>query len=164
MEYISSDTNVWIDYMAIEKLELPFRLSVKYLMNEDAVNDELLAPNGFREKLLGLGLTPTALSEEEFYYAIEIQQKNQRLSGYDSAALAIAKFRGITLLTGDRRLRDVAEKEDVPVIGTIGLLDLLLEYESITSEEYQECISLLIDENGFKVRLPMSELLNRLEK
>ena len=26
MEYISSDTNVWLDFMMIEQLELPFRL------------------------------------------------------------------------------------------------------------------------------------------
>mgnify|MGYP003318986546 CR=1 FL=1 len=56
MEYISSDTNVWIDYMAIDKLELPFRLPLIYLMNIDAIEDELLSPEGMREKLLRLGL------------------------------------------------------------------------------------------------------------
>jgi hypothetical protein len=31
MEYISSDTNVWLDFMMIEQLELPFRLPYIYL-------------------------------------------------------------------------------------------------------------------------------------
>ena len=47
MEYISSDTNVWIDFMAIDKLELPFLLPCTYIMSDDAVNDELLSPEGF---------------------------------------------------------------------------------------------------------------------
>ena len=44
MEYISSDTNIWLDFANIGHLELPFRLPYTYLMNVDAVHDELLAP------------------------------------------------------------------------------------------------------------------------
>ena len=42
MVYISSDTNVWIDFVTIEKLELPFLLPYTYIMNHDAIDDELL--------------------------------------------------------------------------------------------------------------------------
>ena len=34
MEYISSDTNVWLDFVEIEKLNLPFQLPYVYLMND----------------------------------------------------------------------------------------------------------------------------------
>jgi len=34
MTYISSDTNIWIDFMTIEKLELPFRIPYTFLMYE----------------------------------------------------------------------------------------------------------------------------------
>lgn len=44
MEYISSDTNVWLDFMIIDRLELPFRLPYVYLMDGDAIEDELLNP------------------------------------------------------------------------------------------------------------------------
>ena len=43
MQYISSDTNVWLDFAIIERLELPFRLPCIYLMHGDAVHDELLS-------------------------------------------------------------------------------------------------------------------------
>ncbi len=56
MEYVSSDTNVWIDFSIIERENLPFRLPYTYLMNSDAIEDELLSPAGLREKLLGHGL------------------------------------------------------------------------------------------------------------
>jgi len=113
MEYISSDTNVWIDYMAIDKLELPFRLPLKFLMNKDAIDDELLSPVGLREKLLILGLQSTELTENEFYYGLKIAKEHPKLSEYDCSALAIAKQRELVLLTGDAALRKVALNEGV---------------------------------------------------
>lgn len=164
MRYISSDTNVWIDYMLIGKIEYPFRLSYEYLMNQDTVCNELLSPRGMREKLIKLGLIVTELSEEEFYYAIEIAEKHPRLSEHDCAALAIAKHRGIALLTGDSALKNVAVKEKVEVIGTIGILDELFNQQLITEKEYKESLILLIKYNGRGVRLPQSELQKRLEQ
>ena len=32
MEYISSDTNIWLDFMAIDRLGLPFRLLLKNII------------------------------------------------------------------------------------------------------------------------------------
>ncbi len=164
MEYISSDTNVWIDYMAIDKLELPFRLPLIYLMNIDAIEDELLSPEGMREKLLRLGLQPTELTENEFYYGLKMAEAHPKLSEYDCSALAIAKHRGLVLMTGDAALRKAALSEGISVMGTIGLLDKLYEDGKITSEEYRECLLLLVKVNGREVRLPMAELQNRLDK
>jgi len=56
MEYISSDTNVWIDFSVIGHIELPFRLPYTYIMNSDAINDELLSPIGLRDELLRCAL------------------------------------------------------------------------------------------------------------
>ena len=46
MEYISSDTNIWIDFSAVDALALPFRLDCTYLMSSDALEDEWLSPKG----------------------------------------------------------------------------------------------------------------------
>lgn len=164
MEYISSDTNVWIDYMIIEKLDYPFRLSYTYLMNEDAIYDEILSPKGLKEQLLDLGLKGTELTEEEFYYALKIAEQHTKLSHYDCAALAIAKYRQIVLLTGDAALRKAALSEGVTVMGSIGILDKLFDQRLITNEEYKECLILLTKYNGRKVRLPQLELQKRLEQ
>ena len=44
MEYISSDTNIWIDFNTVDSLDVPFMLreDFTYIMSSDTVNDELL--------------------------------------------------------------------------------------------------------------------------
>lgn len=163
MEYISSDTNVWLDFAVINKLELPFKLPYTYIMNEDAVEDELLSPKELKDNLVMLGLQTVELSEKEFYLAEEYNAKYSRPSLFDCVALAIAKVRGITLLTGDGPLRKAAEQENVTVIGTIGVLDRLYEGKYIEQEEYAECLKELLKNNGEKVRLPAKELEKRIE-
>ena len=164
MEYISSDTNVWLDFAIINKLEMTFKLPYTYIMNIDAVENELLSPKNIRENLIGLGLQAVELSEEEFYLAEAYNEKYVKPSIYDCVALAIAKVRGITLMTGDGPLRKAAEQENVAVIGTIGILDRLLNGRFIGKHEYIECMKELKKYNGSKVRLPEKELMKRIVK
>lgn len=162
MEYISSDTNIWIDFAVIDRLELPFRLPYVYLMNQDAAEDELLAPPGLGQKLVELGLHKVELTEEEFYLAEEYINLYKKISLYDSVALAIAKVRQIKLLTGDGALRKAAVKEGVEVIGTIGILDRLYHEQLVEAKEYLYCLQELLRYNGKKIRLPEAELRRRI--
>lgn len=164
MEYISSDTNVWVDFATINKLDLPFLLPYTFLMDEDAVQDELLSPEGLRKSLIDLGLVSVELSEEEFYLAEEYNTKYTKPSLYDCVALAIAKVRGITLMSGDGPLRKAAEQEEVRVIGTIGVLDELYGGEYIGVQQYTYCLMELKKHNGQKVRLPEKELQKRIDE
>lgn len=164
MEYISSDTNVWVDFATINQLSLPFLLPYIFLMNEDAVENELLSPKGLKKQLLDFGLVSVELTEEEFYLAEEYNHKYVRPSLYDCVALAIAKVRGITLMSGDGPLRKAAEQEDVRVIGTIGILDELYCGEYIDAQQYTYCLTEFKKHNGQKVRLPEKEIQRRLER
>lgn len=163
MEYISSDTNVWLDFAVIGRLEFPFKLPYVYLMNQEAAEDELLNPPGLGEDLVRKGLQKTELTDEEFFLAEEFVSKYVKPSLYDCIALAIAKARRIILLTGDGPLRRAAKAEGVKVMGTIGILDQLLEGQYIENEEFFYCINELLKYNGGKVRLPENELKKRLE-
>lgn len=164
MEYISSDTNIWLDFAVIDRLDLPFRLPYVYLMDSDAIEDELLNPPDIGDRLVKKGLQKTELTEEEFLLAEALTSKYTKPSLYDCIALAIAKVRGITLLTGDGPLRKAAREEGVQVIGTIGILDRLSEGRYIDSKEFEYCINELLKHNGEKIRLPEIELRKRLEK
>ena len=113
MEYISSDTNVWIDFQLIGSLSLPFRLPYTYIMSMDAVEDELLSPQNFKAQLLDNGLKPVEYSYEEFELAEYYGSMYPRLSIYDRLALAIAKKREITLLTGDGALRKAGGADEI---------------------------------------------------
>lgn len=163
MEFISSDTNVWIDFRVISRLSLPFRLPYTYIMYTESITSELLTPAGFQHELTAAGLVGVDITIEEFMLAESWGNVYPKLSIQDRIALAIAKERKIVLLTGDMALRKAAGKEGVSVLGTIGVLDKLFEGAYIAQEEYEYCLSELLKHNGGEVRLPSSELKKRLD-
>ncbi len=163
MEFISSDTNVWIDFAVIESIELPFRLPVTYIMSKYAVEEEVLTPKGLSSELLSYGLKPVEITTEEFILANSYGSTYIKLSQYDRIALAIAKNREIELMTGDKALRNAAKNEGVKVIGTLGILDRLYDQGLISSDEYKNCLNGLLLNNGSKVRLPKEEISKRLK-
>lgn len=162
MEYISSDTNVWIDFKIINRLNLPFLLPYTYIMYEESVNSELISPLNFRNDLLNLGLKSVDITIDEFLLADQWGNIYPKLSIQDRIALAIAKKRNIILLTGDLALRKAALKENVQIIGTLGILDKLYNNTYITSKEYKYCLAELLKHNGGIVRLPKDELIKRI--
>ncbi len=162
MELISSDTNVWIDFAVIDRLDLPFMLPYTYIMNDDAAESEMLSPSGMKEALLKLGLVKVELTFEEFTLAEQYGNKYIKLSVFDRIALAIAKSRNITLLTGDLALRKAAVCENVKVIGTIGILDKLYKNKYIDGELYKTILNTFSLHNGQKIRLPQEEIDKRL--
>lgn len=162
MEYISSDTNVWIDFHCINRLGLPFLLPYKYVMYYEQIDRELVTVN--KEEIIKNGLLAIDLTIEEFFLAEEYGNKYLALSKWDRIALAIAKTRNMKLLTGDMPLRKAALKENVMVLGTIGILDELYKLRLINKEELAYCLEALIEKNGCIVRLPLVELEKRLKE
>ncbi len=65
-------------------------------------------------------------------------------------------------MTGDRRLCRAATGEGVEVMGTIGVLDRLLDGGIVGEREYRTYIGALLTANGGIVRLPENELRKRL--
>lgn len=163
MQYISSDTSVWIDFSTIDRLGIPFLLPYTYIMSNDAIEDELLSPSGLGDTLKSFGLLPVEITYEEFALAENYGNVYIRLSKYDRIALAIAKTRDIILLTGDGALRKAAKIEGVTIMGTLGILDQLKENELIDVPEYRYCLQSLLDNNGMSIRLPKSEIQSRLD-
>lgn len=162
MKLISSDTNIWLDFASILRVELPFRLPYTYIMYDEALREEIITPSGLIEELESKGLEAVDISTEEFFYAEAISGKFKKLSVYDAIALSIAKKRCIPLLTGDLALRKAALSEGVKVFGTIGLLDRLYCDRYIDVNEYRYCLqSFLEDETR---RLPANEIKMRLDK
>ncbi len=164
MTYISSDTNVWIDFSIIDRLDIPFSLPYTYLMSALAVEDELLSPAGIKDQLKKFGLQETELTEAELILTIQLNGKYNRLSVYDAMALAIAKERNIPLLSGDGALRRAAEQEGVSLMGTLRILDEAMSSGRIQREEYIEALQKLKENNGKQIRLPAAELDRRMEK
>lgn len=143
-------------------MSLPFLLPFRYLIYSEDVDGELVYPPGLKEKLLSQGLIPTELSDGELLSVADYTERNRRLTVEDCAALAIAKHRNIILITGDRALRMMAEKEGVRVIGSIGVLDLLYEKRCIPTSAYRNCLEKFEDMTGKGRRLPLEEIRKRI--
>ena len=164
MQYISSDTNIWIDFNQIDRLSMPFRLECIYCMSADAIEEELLEPPEIREQLLRWGLRPIEIDETEFRLVYEWNAVYKKLSFYDLMALAIAKRRGFILLTGDGALRRAALQEGVEVHGTLWVLDRLIETQKITIEEYHAALIDIRDDDSGMIRLPREEIIKRIAR
>ena len=101
---------------------------------------------------------------EEFELAEQYGGKYRKLSVYDRIALALAKHRGIVLLTGNMALRRAAMAEGVSILGTLGIVDRLYDAALISKSEYKECLDALTRFNGHGIRLPQDEINIRLHK
>lgn len=166
MQFISSDTSVWIDFSTIGFLQAPFLLNDQftYMMVGDSIDAELLYPLAFRTDLLKYGLHRTDLTEEEYQLAIRFTTIYPQLSAYDRFALSIAKVRKIILLTGDGRLRKAALQEKVEVHGTLWIVDQLCDKHRLQGDEYKTLLMKLKKHCGKEVRLPLDEILNRIKE
>lgn len=160
--YISSDTNVWIDFFEIECLSYPFLLKYKYYISSYALKDEFCKTESMKIDLMKYGLNLTDVTDEEFADVQAYRTKYHRLSLYDAFALAIAKRRGWVLLSGDGPLRRAAGAEGVECHGTIWICDQLKDHGIMTGKRYTDLIEKLIEEvKKGNCRLPMAELLKR---
>ena len=75
MKYISSDTNIWIDFNTISRTDLPFRLPCTYIMYKEALRKEIINPPELLADLQKRGLIGVDLTIEEFFYADELSKK-----------------------------------------------------------------------------------------
>ncbi|MDO4939985.1 MAG: PIN domain-containing protein [Lachnospiraceae bacterium] len=162
MRYISSDTNIWLDFDAISSIELPFLLPYTFIMYKEALRKEIISPPSLIKKLKKSGLQTVELELEEFIIADNLSQKYGKLSGYDRIALAIAMNRNIELLTGDGALRKAALAEGVTVLGSIGIMDELLARKSISRNKYRICLEAFLKHP--ERRLPKDEIEKRLKE
>jgi predicted nucleic acid-binding protein len=114
------DSSVLIDLGNGGVLPQLFQLDVR-LAAPELVLDELMEPD--REQLQAMGLERVTLTPEELLEAQSLAAEDRRLSVADCAALIAARNKAMTLLTGDRRLRRMADMGGVPVHGALWVLD-----------------------------------------
>ena len=105
MQYISSDTNVWIDFVTIQKTELPFRLPYTYIMNKEAVENELLSPKGLGQELISYGLVPVSITIDEFFLDADklIRNCGDRFSEVTEYQLLVRCLSEQTVMEGGKR-------------------------------------------------------------
>lgn len=164
MQVICSDTNIWIDFQSLNRIDWPFLLDYTYIMSKPALDDEVLSPIGQASRLLEMGLVAVDPSDDELELYMTLASKYRKLSVYDALALTIAKSRSIILLTGDKALRNAAEAEHVVVRGLLWITDQLCNEQQITREEHRSCMQEILDGIRVTYRYPKHEIENRLNR
>ena len=131
MAILVGDANIFIDMEIGDLIRPMFRLDDVFAAPDVLYREELKEHHA---ELPGLGLCIERLSGAE---TIEVD----RLSGihtepgkHDIFALALAKERGWTLLSGDRRLREAALVESVEIHGTIWLVERMIKSKVVSLE------------------------------
>ena len=160
MRLLISDANILIDMEAGALLETLFRLPMQFgipdLLYYEEIEEE--SPD-----LDDMGLLIMEVSGDFVKYAEQLPSKyNHTLpakngpkpSHNDYLALALAKQESCTLLTGDANLRVVASKEQITVMGTIGLLCAMIENQLLSVDDAFKALDRMKDG---KRRLPWPE-------
>lgn len=117
------DANIIFDFVAGGLLDDLFRLPLAYCAPDLLLRDDIEHPPV--ERLRALGLQEHSLSGEQLVEIIALRQQHGALSLADISAFWLAWHLNIGLLTGDRRLRALADASGIEVHGTLWLLDRL---------------------------------------
>ncbi len=152
------DASVLIDLSKGRILPLLFDLPLQPHA-PDLVLDEMIEPD--RNSLLSLGLGRAEMTPDQLIEVAQIQAADGRLSVGDCAALITARELGMTLLTGDQRLRQRAEESSVPVHGVLWLLDQIEEAGLLSGSELGAALHRILLEGA---RLPVSECEARFNR
>ena len=100
-------------------------------------------------------------NSEELISALDISNKEKKLSICDCLNFVIAKNNDCILATGDNKLKHFAEKQNVPVIRTLKIIKLLKDINIISSEETILALQNLI--NNKNTRIPLNEIESFIE-
>ena len=155
MQFLISDSNIFID-MEVSNLtqkmfELPYQFGVPDILYYEELEEE-------HHNLLEYGLKTKKLSSNSIKYSQKIIKKYPKTSPNDLFALALAKQDSCPLITGDLELRKAGAKEEVIVLGTIWLVEELINHSIITIDEAREAYTLMKENER---RLPWSIIEER---
>ena len=158
MQVLISDSNVLIDLHVVNQLENMFKLPFSFTVPDILYEEELKVHHG---NLLSIGLKVMSLDSDTVGYTFQLAEKYDRPGRNDLFALALAKKVGCPLLTGDKDLRKVAEKESVALYGTVWVIEQLIISEFITIEQ---AYALYTEMKEKKRRLPWEVAFSRLKE
>jgi len=160
MNVLVSDTSVLIDLDRGQFLEATFSASIQLAVPDLLYDQELLKHKG--PYWISLGLRILELDDQGVSDAVKYTRQVSAISTPDSFALVLAKTSGLILLTGDRQLRKLAEREQVECHGVLWILDILEQQQTIPKKDLHKGLQKIA--NHPRCRLPKSEIACRIKR
>ena len=153
-----TDTNIWIDLENGKILAAVFHLPYQFFTTDFAV-EEFIHPGW--TTLQDLGLQTHDLEHEFILELGRLGQIHRQLSVIDLAALLLARVLDASLVTGDRRLSELAKEQGVPVHGVLWILDEMVIHHVLTAPQAANALREMLDQGA---RLPDVECQKRFER
>ena len=124
MRVLVSDSSVLIEFAKRELLDRMFELPFEFAVPDLLFDQELIDLGRYsRQDLLDFGLRVEALNPDGVARAISYQALRPALSLVDCFGIALAFCNGYTLLTEDRRMRALAQDENIPHYDVLWVID-----------------------------------------
>lgn len=153
-----TDTNIWIDLENGKILADVFRLPYQFFTTDFAV-EEFIHPGW--AMLQDLGLQNHVLEPEFVLELVQLRQIHHQLSVIDLAALLLARALDASLVTGDRRLNEIAKAHGLPVHGVLWILDEMVIHHVLTANQAAIALRAMLDQGA---RLPDGECQKRFDR
>lgn len=154
-----TDANIWIDLDHGGLLGRVFDLGCDLLI-PDLIFAELRTPD--TSLLTNLGLQIVRLTGAQLGdLTTTLARTYPKPSVVDLTALIVARDQQLTLLTGDKALRQAAKAEGVEVHGILWILDRMVTESVLTAAEAARSLRLIVRVGA---RLPQEEVNRRIKK
>ncbi|MEX2523724.1 MAG: PIN domain-containing protein [Gammaproteobacteria bacterium] len=153
-----SDANILIDLEVGKLIDAMFQLPYEYAVPDLLFEQEL---NYQRDYLLDKGLQLLELQDKAISRMLELGQYYKGVSHIDLSALALAEQEHVSLLTGDRKLRQVCDRVNIEVHGTVWIIGKMLECEVITVTDAENSYNGMEEAGSF---LPWDEVKDQLKR
>lgn len=151
MAILVGDANIFIDMEAGGLIRPMFRLEDVFATPDALYHEELKERHA---ELPALGLRIEQLNGAEIAEVERLSSIYSDPSFHDLLALGLAKGRRWPLLSGDRRLRKAALKENVEIHGTIWILERMIKCNVLSLKRARTALGLM--RNGGR-RLPWAK-------
>lgn len=155
------DANILIDLIKTglfdHCLALPFSFTTTNIIMDELIEEQaaVIEPHINSGKFSVIKITAEELGE-----IMILSEENTSLSEQDWSAYYYAQKKSSLLLTGDKRLRTIAESKGIIVCGILWIFDRLVENVILSEEE--ACTNLKILKNINK-RIPQTEYEKRIK-
>ena len=164
MRTVISDVSCLIDMAKgglIEAMfDLPYRFAIPKVMYESEL---VVIPNIEKEDIKNLGLKTSVLPKDAVSRAKAYVENTPSLSLNDCSALVLAEETPDSiLLTGDRRLRNVASEIEIEVHGSLWIIDQMHACNIVKVPSLLKALDVF--KNDKAVFLPDDEIQKRVKR
>lgn len=156
---IITDTNIITDLSNANILKKFVNLDNVYI--SDLVKSDEINYNTGNTKIINNFKVITSTAEQLLEIST-LSKIAKKLSTYDILNFIIARDNDCILATGDNRLKNFSERNNVEVIRTLKIISLMKEKDIISTEEAITACELL--RKNQKTRIPEDDLIDKIKE